>query len=69
MACSIGCSYDTTWKNGSTVSGFSTQDEMCMSFLLINKRLPYIYCTSEYPTERLMAMFGIRNMTWYDEKN
>ncbi|CAL8141906.1 unnamed protein product [Orchesella dallaii] len=58
------CSYDTTWKNGSTVSGFSTRDEMCMSFLFINKRIPYIFCTSEYPTEQLMAMFGIRNMTW-----
>ncbi|ODN05531.1 DBH-like monooxygenase protein 1, partial [Orchesella cincta] len=58
------CSYDTTWKNGSTVSGFSTRDEMCMSFLFINKRIPYLYCTSEYPTQQLMTMFGIRNITW-----
>ncbi|CAL8146111.1 unnamed protein product [Orchesella dallaii] len=62
----VRCGYDNTWKNDSsaTVSGYSTRDEMCVGWLLINKRLDYAHCMSEYPTEKTLARFGIQNMTW-----
>ncbi|ODM90114.1 hypothetical protein Ocin01_16568 [Orchesella cincta] len=62
----VQCGFDNTWKNdsSSTVSGYSTRDEMCVSWLLINKRLPHAWCMSEYPTENTLARFGIQNMTW-----
>ncbi|CAL8141909.1 unnamed protein product [Orchesella dallaii] len=61
----VECGLDNTWMNGSaTVSGFSTRDEMCMGFIVLKKRIPYLYCSSEYPTERSLERFGIRNMTW-----
>ncbi|CAL8069309.1 unnamed protein product [Orchesella dallaii] len=66
----IRCNYDNTGRNNSvTSSGFSTRDEMCTAFLLINKKLPYLFCSSEYPTEKLMSKFGIQNMTWEVERN
>ncbi|ODN05532.1 DBH-like monooxygenase protein 2 [Orchesella cincta] len=65
----LHCDYDNTWKNDSTISGFSTRDEMCMSFLLVDKRLPYTYCGSEYKVESTMSRFGIRNMTWELERH
>ncbi|CAL8146108.1 unnamed protein product [Orchesella dallaii] len=61
----VQCGYDNTWKNSSaTVSGYSTRDEMCVGWLLINKRVDHSYCMSEYPTEKTLARFGIQNMTW-----
>ncbi|CAL8146105.1 unnamed protein product [Orchesella dallaii] len=61
----VRCGYENTWKNSSaTVSGYSTRDEMCVGWLLINKRLDYAHCMSEYPSEKTLARFGIQNMTW-----
>ncbi|ODM98355.1 DBH-like monooxygenase protein 2, partial [Orchesella cincta] len=58
------CSMSTTNKNRTTLSGFSTNDEMCVTFVLVNRDLPFLYCTSEYNTQTTMAKYGIRNMTW-----
>ncbi|CAL8146102.1 unnamed protein product [Orchesella dallaii] len=62
----VQCGYDNTWRNDSsaTVSGFSTRDEMCVSWMLISKRLSHAVCMSEYPSEKILARFGIQNMTW-----
>lgn len=61
------CRMTTTNRNSTTVSGFSTRDEMCVTFFVVKKNLPFLYCSSEYPTERTMARYGIRNMTWNRE--
>ncbi|CAL8085804.1 unnamed protein product [Orchesella dallaii] len=61
------CIMSTTDKDNTTLSGFSTRDEMCVTFALVNRDLPFLYCTSEYPTQVTMAKYGIRNMTWHRE--
>ncbi|ODN02528.1 DBH-like monooxygenase protein 1 [Orchesella cincta] len=63
------CNYDNTGTNGSTSSGYATRDEMCTAFILLNKKVPYLLCSSEYPSEKLFNRFGIRNMTWELERH
>ncbi|CAL8085786.1 unnamed protein product [Orchesella dallaii] len=58
------CMMSTIDKNMTTLAGFSTRDEMCLSFVIVNRDLPFIYCISEYPTDKTMSRYGIGNMTW-----
>ncbi|CAL8146114.1 unnamed protein product [Orchesella dallaii] len=67
----VQCGYDNVWKNDSsaTVSGYSTRNEMCVGWLMLSKRIPHSFCSSEYPTENVMERFGIQNMTWDLDSN
>jgi len=58
------CTMSTTNRNYTTLAGFSTFDEMCVTFVLVNRDIPFLYCISEYPTQYTMDKYGIRNMTW-----
>ncbi|ODN05530.1 DBH-like monooxygenase protein 2 [Orchesella cincta] len=58
------CTFDSHDRNRTSFSGFSTEDETCMAFAYISRRIPFFRCTSEYPAERLMAKYGINNFTW-----
>lgn len=60
----LECLMDTNKRNRTTMSGFSTTDEMCVTFVVVDKRLPFLYCSSEYPIERALAKYGIQNVTW-----
>ncbi|CAL8069307.1 unnamed protein product [Orchesella dallaii] len=63
------CSFDNTGRNNSaSSSGYSTKDEMCTTFYVINKKIQYLLCSSEYPVDTFMSRFGIQSLTWDVEK-
>lgn len=35
-----------------------------VAFLVMDKDIPYFFCSSEYPTRKTMERYGIQNMTW-----
>jgi len=62
----LECDYDNTWANGSVVGGFSTRQEMCMSFIFYYNKLPgHEFCASGIDSEEHRQIFlGARNITW-----
>ncbi|CAL8068078.1 unnamed protein product [Orchesella dallaii] len=65
---SVRCTYDTTPRNGSVVSGgYSTQQEMCDTPLFYYNRIPgYSNCRSQLRAEAYFDFLGVRNFTWND---
>lgn len=62
-----GCVYDTSTRNGTTVGGYSTEEEMCHVFILYYNRLPqYPICRSELVSPEYVRRYlaGARNLTW-----
>lgn len=53
--------------NETILSGLSTKNDMCLVFLLLNKRLDYLFCSSEYPTKKTLSQYGIQKIKWSKE--
>jgi len=62
----VQCHFDNTRVNGTTVGGYSSQQEMCIAFLLYyNRNINYVQCGSEIESEWARERFlGIGNVTW-----
>lgn len=63
----VGCYYDTTQANKTTVGGYGTDQEMCKTFMAYYSRLEeYPACRSEIDSPDYMAKYlgGTRNVTW-----
>ncbi|CAL8081532.1 unnamed protein product [Orchesella dallaii] len=61
---SLSCSYDNTWTNTTTVSGFSSLDEMCLTMIYHKTPIPYYSCSGQVPQEKLLGLVGVQNTTW-----
>ncbi|XP_035704417.1 DBH-like monooxygenase protein 2 homolog isoform X2 [Folsomia candida] len=54
------CTYDSTWKNGSIVSGgMTTIDEMCESFIWYYPKNSFDHCISHTEIRSHMSDFGV----------
>lgn len=62
----LKCNYDNTKVNGTTVGGYSSQQEMCSAFFMYyNRNVNYVQCRSEIENEEARERFlGIGNVTW-----
>lgn len=56
------CIYDTTWRDGTTIGGLATRDEMCQSTFWYYPRSQLRECRSEYQMPQLLAKFGIEQI-------
>ncbi|ODN04973.1 DBH-like monooxygenase protein 1 [Orchesella cincta] len=60
----LTCSYDNTWTNTTTPSGFASRDEMCLTVIYHKTPIPYSGCSSQIPQKVLLGLVGVQNVTW-----
>lgn len=54
------CSYDTRGRMRPTLGGYSSKQEMCLSFILHYPRIPLAGCYSMTPTKEFFEIFGVK---------
>ncbi|XP_054267311.1 MOXD1 homolog 1-like [Macrosteles quadrilineatus] len=60
------CVYNTESRNRPTVGGFSTKQEMCLSFLTYYPRSPLASCLSMTPVDFFFQTFGVNKFYHYN---
>ncbi|ODN04974.1 DBH-like monooxygenase protein 1 [Orchesella cincta] len=60
----MSCSYDNTWTNTTTPSGFASRDEMCLTTIYHKTPIPYYTCSGQIPQETLLRLVGVQDVTW-----
>ncbi|XP_050737020.1 DBH-like monooxygenase protein 1 [Eriocheir sinensis] len=56
------CLYDSHGKTDPTFGGFSTREEMCVSFLLYYPKVPITSCLSHPALENIYQPLGVKNI-------
>lgn len=53
------CAYDTTHRKRTTFGGYSTKQEMCLSFITYYPKIDLAGCYSMTPVREFFEMFGV----------